>query len=215
MKFILSLLSVTAIGILHVHAADPITLTLASFNDTKGEPPPPGWVEEEGGVIHRKAKAGDLISKDEYSSFTIEWEWKVAPGANSGLKYWVNKFGKGWLGIEYQMIDDERHPDANKGESHSHATASLYDLKGPSEDKPVKPAGEWNTSKVVIQDGVIQHYLNGKLVAEEDTKTQDWKDRVAKSKFKSVQGFAPGKGHFLLQDHGDEVWFKNIRVTPM
>jgi hypothetical protein len=214
MKSILTLLFVAVLCASHAFAADPITLTLASFNDTKGNPPPPGWVEEEGGIIHRKEKSGDLISKDEFSSFTIEWDWKIAEGGNSGLKYWVNQFPKGgWLGIEYQMIDDERHPDAKKGDNH--CTASLYDLKKPDSDKHVNPAGEWNSSKVIVKDGVIQHYINGKLVAEEDTKTPDWEECVARSKFKNVKGFAPGKGHFLLQDHGAEVWFKNIKVTPL
>jgi 3-keto-disaccharide hydrolase len=197
-------------------AADPVALTLNDFTDTKGAPPPPGWVTETDGTIHRIAKSGDLISKQDYSSFQIEWEWKVAEGANSGLKYWVNNFPKGdkpnWLGIEYQMIDDDRHPDAKKGDNHN--TASIYDIKGRIDDAPVKPAGQWNTSKVIVKDGKIQHFLNGMLVDEADTTTDEWKAAIAKSKFAKVQGFAPGKGRFLLQDHGDEVWFKNIRVTP-
>lgn len=196
-------------------AADPVTLTLQDFTDIKGEAPPAGWVTEADGTIHRTAKSGDLISKKEYTSFEIEWEWKVAEGGNSGLKYWVENFGKSgakpnWLGIEYQMIDDERHADAVRGNSHN--TASIYDIKGRDAGAPTKPAGQWNTSKVVAKDGKIEHYLNGKLVDEADTKSEDWKERVAKSKFAKNEGFAPGKGHFLLQDHGDEVWFKNIRV---
>jgi hypothetical protein len=119
----------------------------------------------------------------------------------------------GWLGIEYQMIDDDRHPDAHHGDNHD--TASFYDLKAVDKGKPVKPAGEWNTSKVIARDGKLQHFLNGKLVGEVDTKSDEWKECVAKSKFKNVEGFAPGHGHFLLQDHGDEVWFKNIRVMPL
>jgi hypothetical protein len=197
-------------------AGEPVTLTLKDFTNTKGEPPPPGWVTEADGTIHRAAKSGDLISKMECSDFTIEWEWKLADGANSGLKYWVNNFGKSadkpnWLGIEYQMIDDARHADAKRGDDHN--TASFYDIQARSDGSTVKPAGEWNTSKIVSEGGKLQHYLNGKLVGEADTKGDAWKSGIAKSKFSKVQGFAPGKGHFLLQDHGDEVWFKNIRVT--
>jgi len=194
-------------------AADPVTLTLADFTDAKGEKPGAGWVAEDGGVIHRAARQGDLISVKEYTDFTIEWDWKISNGGNSGLKYWVNKGAKGgWLGIEYQMIDDERHPDAHKGD-HNHSTASFYDLKSVNAEKSLKPAGEWNTSKVIVKDGKLQHFLNGTLVGEMDAKGSELKERVAKSKFRNTEGFAPGHGHFLLQDHGDEVWFRNIRVT--
>jgi hypothetical protein len=195
-------------------AAEPVALSLKDFTDAKGGAPAATWVAEADGSIHRTSKAGDLISKLEYSSFEIEWEWKVAEGANSGLKYWVTAAPKGGVvGVEYQMIDDQRHPDAKKGDNHN--TASIYDIKGAAPDKAVKPAGEWNQSKVIVKDGVIQHFLNGKLAVEADTKGDDWKQRIAKSKFSKMPGFAPGKGKLLLQDHGDEVWFKNIRITPL
>jgi hypothetical protein len=214
MKHFLAVLLIAA----SLHAAEPVSLTLADFTDSKGGPPPAGWVAGSDGTIHRAAKAGDLISKGEYASFELEWEWKVAPGANSGLKYWVNNFGKSadkpsWLGIEYQMIDDAKHADALRGDSHN--TASIYDIKGAAKDKAAKPAGEWNTSKVVIKDGKIEHFLNGKPAVDADSSSADWKERIAKSKFSKVQGFAPGKGHLLLQDHGDEVWFRNIRVKTL
>ncbi len=212
MKYALLLLLTTSA----LYAAEPVALSLQDFTDTKGNPPPAGWVTEPDGSIHRTAKSGDLISKKDYSDFVIEWEWKVAEGANSGLKYWVTNFGKSeakpdWIGIEYQMIDDDRHEDAKRGDSHN--TASIYDIKGRSEGAPVKPAGQWNTSKVVAKGGKVQHYLNGTLVAELDRNSDEWKERLAKSKFAKRVDFAPGKGRFLLQDHGDEVWFKNIRVT--
>ena len=111
------------------------------------------------------------------------------------------------------MIDDERHPDAHHGDNHS--TACIYDIKAAIPDKPGKPAGEWNTSKFILKDGKIQHFLNGVLVVEADSNSPEWKELIGKSKFKNVKGFAPGNGHFLLQDHGSEVWFKNIRVTPL
>lgn len=194
-------------------AAEPGTLTLADFTDTNNAAPSGGWSTDGDGTIHLVGKGGgSLISKEEYANFTLEWEWKVAPGGNNGIKYWVTKVGgKEWLGIEYQMIDDEKHPDGIKGGSHT--TGSIYDIKEPAKDKAAKPAGEWNQSKIVVQDGKIEHWLNGRLAAEADTKSADWKERIAASKFKNKEGFAPGKGHLMLTEHGDETWFRKIRLT--
>ncbi|MEZ0389789.1 MAG: DUF1080 domain-containing protein [Verrucomicrobium sp.] len=204
------------LGTTLLRAAEPVTLTLEDFTDDKGAKPAAGWAVESDGSIHRVAKAGNIISKKEYSSFEVEWDWKLAEGGNSGIKYWVNKFEKGgWLGIEYQMIDDSRHADANKGGG-THSTASFYDIKAPAADKAVKPAGEWNHSKVIVaKDGKIQHWLNGKLATEIDSKSEEWTAGIGKSKFKAVTGFAPGKGKLMLTDHGDEVWWKNIKVTEL
>ena len=91
MKHLLTFFSALTLCAGCLHAADTVTLWLDDFTDTKGEKPAAGWVQEDG-VIHRKEKAGDLISKGEYSNVQVEWEWKIAPGGNSGLKYWVNKF---------------------------------------------------------------------------------------------------------------------------
>ena len=198
-----------------LNAAEPVTLTLADFTDSKGAPPAAGWAVESDGTLHLSGKgAGALISKQEYANFELEWEWKVGPGGNNGIKYWVNKFEKGgWLGVEYQMIDDEKHADAIKGDNHN--TASIYDIKGAAKDKAVKPAGEWNISKIVVKDGKIEHWLNGKLAVSADIASEEWKAGVAKSKFKAVEGFAPGKGRIMLTEHGDETWFRNIRLKAL
>jgi hypothetical protein len=194
-------------------AADAVTLTLADFTDAHGAAPSGGWSTDADGTIHLAGKGGgNLISKNEYENFTLEWEWKVAPGGNNGVKYWVTKVGgKEWLGIEYQMIDDAKHPDGIKGGSHT--TASIYDIKEPAKDKAAKPAGEWNTSRIVVQNGKIEHWLNGQLAAEADTKSDEWKARIAASKFKNKEGFAPGKGRLMLTEHGDETWYRKIRLT--
>ncbi|MCB1086218.1 MAG: DUF1080 domain-containing protein [Verrucomicrobiae bacterium] len=192
-------------------AADPVKLTLADFTDGNGAAPSGGWSEEDG-VIHLSGKGGNLISKLEYENFVLEWDWKVSVKGNNGVKYWVTKVGgKEWLGIEYQMIDDSGHPDGLRGGSHT--TASIYDIKETIKEKGLKPAGEWNHSKIVVQDGKIQHWLNGVLAVEADTKTPEWQERIAASKFKSKVGFAPGKGHLMLTDHNDETWFRNLQVT--
>lgn len=193
--------------------ADSATLTLADFTDGNGGKPSAGWVAEEGGVIHLAGKgAGMLISQKEYSDFELTWEWKLAEGGNNGIKFWVTKVGgKEWLGIEYQMIDDLKHADGLRGGSHN--TGSIYDIVDSAKDKILKPVGEWNSSRIVVKDGKIEHYLNGKLCSSADTKTDDWKERIAKSKFKNKEGFAPGHGKLMLTEHGDPTWFRNIRVT--
>ena len=194
-------------------AVEPVQLRLADFTNVNGEAPTGGWKAEADGVIHLAGKGGgNLLSKSEYKNFVLEWEWKLNAKGNNGIKYWVTKIGgKEWLGIEYQMIDDSGHPDGLKGGSHT--TASIYDIKEPVAGKLVKPAGEWNTSKIVVQDGKLQHWLNGALASEADTTTPEWKAMIAKSKFKNKEGFAPGQGKIMLTEHGDETWFRNIRIT--
>jgi hypothetical protein len=208
------LLLLTALAFTRIlAAAETVPLTLADFTDTNGGAPSGGWSADADGTIHLVGKGGgNLISKSEYENFTLEWEWKVAPGGNNGVKYWVTKVGgKEWLGIEYQMIDDAKHPDGLKGGSHT--TASIYDIKEPAKDKAAKPAGEWNQSKIVVQNGKIEHWLNGKLAVAADTKSPEWPPLIAGSKFKNKEGFAPGKGRLMLTEHGDETWYRNIRLT--
>ncbi len=201
---------------LPVGAGEPVSLlsgdSLEAWTTKEGEAPAAGWVMK-GGVLHRKEKAGDLISKEEYSNFELEWEWKIAPGGNSGIKFWVTAIGKQMLGIEYQIIDDSGHSDALNNADHT--VGCIYDLVEASSDKKVNPPGEWNSSRVVARDGKIEHWLNGQMVASADTASDDYKERFAKSKYVKYEGFAPGHGKILIQDHGDEVWFRNMRVTRL
>jgi hypothetical protein len=214
MRFIPALLSALCLASA-LHAAGPVVLTIDDFTDDKGGKPSAGWAVESDGSIHRVGKAGNLISKKEYGDFQIEWEWKLAEGGNSGIKYWVNKFPKGgWLGVEYQMIDDNKHADASKGGG-KRSTASFYDIQAPLPGKELKAPGEWNQSKIVAKGGKIEHWLNGKLVGSADTASGAWKEGIAASKFKAVEGFAPGKGKLMLTDHNDEVWWKSIKVTEL
>ena len=194
-------------------AADPVQLGLADFTTLTGEIPAGGWQAEGESIIHLSGKGGgSIISKNEYKNFVLEWDWKLNPKGNNGIKYWVTKVGgKEWLGIEYQMIDDSGHPDGLKGGDRT--TASIYDIKAPLPGKQLKPIGEWNSSKIIVQDGKIQHWLNGILASEADTTTPEWQTLLADSKFKGKQGFAPGQGKIMLTEHGDETWFRNIRIT--
>ena len=189
--------------------------TLTGWTLADGKAPGPGWKVEEGGVLHLEGKgAGFLLSEKEYASFELEWEWKLATGSNNGIKYWVTKVGgKEWLGIEYQMIDDAVHPDGKRGGNHD--TGSIYDLVDSAKDKVMKPIGEWNSSRVLLKDGKIEHWLNGKLCSSVDTKSDEWKACLAKSKFKNKEGFAPGRGKLMLTEHGDPTWFRNIRIREL
>ena len=195
-------------------ASDPVPLSLKDFTSASGGAPGAGWSEENGVIALSGKGAGLLLSKEEYADFELEWEWKLAEGGNNGVKYWVAKVGgREWLGIEYQMIDDSRHPDGLRGGSHT--TASIYALKAAAKDRVIKPVGEWNHSRVVVKNGVIEHHLNGKLASTVDTRSEEWKECVANSKFKNKQGFAPGRGKLMLTEHGNPTWFRNIRIKAL
>jgi hypothetical protein len=205
-----------ALGASRLVAADAVSLfdgkSLAGWTGPDGIKPGTGWVVVDGQLHLNGEKGGNLLSEKEYTNFDLSWEWKVEKGGNNGIKYWVTKINnKEWLGIEYQMIDDKKHPDGMKGGG-THSTASFYDIQAPAEDKPMNPPGEWNASRVVAQDGKLQHYLNGKLVSEADTASDDWKAKIAASKFSKKVGFAPGKGRIMLTDHHDKVWMRNIQI---
>jgi hypothetical protein len=155
----------------------------------------------------------DLITDATYDQFDIKWEWKVAPGGNSGLKYFVLEDQASAIGHEYQMIDDERHPDAKIGPHRQ--TAAFYDVF-PAADRPLKPAGEWNSSEVIVKGNHVEHWLNGKRVLQYELDSAETRAAVAKSKFKDVARFGkPQKGQILIQDHGDQVWYRNVRIKTL
>ncbi len=172
-----------------------------------------GW-EVVDGVIHRKGKSGDIYTAKEYANFEFEWDWKISSGGNSGVKYRVTTYPKsGLLGPEYQMIDDEKHSD---GKLPTHKTGCIYDCFPTIPDKPMKAVGEWNHSKIVVQGSKFEHWLNGTKVSECDTSTPAWDAAVAQSKFKGQPNWAKNPaGKIMLQDHGDEVWFRNLQIKEL
>ena len=189
--------------------------TLASFTNKDGKEPGAGWVVEEGGVIHRKSSSGDLYLAGEYGDFSLEFEWKISEAGNAGVKYRVQAYGKELLGPEYQLLDDDKHPDAKIGARRQ--TAALYDILPPDAGKKkLKPVGEWNSSKIVAKGTKFEHWLNGELVLEVDTTSDIYKKAAAASKFKSHPDFAQNPiGKIFLQDHGDEIWFRNLKVEKL
>jgi hypothetical protein len=198
------------------HAADWTSLfdgkTLAGWTSATGGKPGDGWKVEDG-AIHRAAKAGDMISAKEYKDFEFEFEWKISAKGNSGVKYRVQKSPGGWLGPEYQVLDDKEHPNGKVPDT---TAGSLYEIAAAARDKDLKPVGEWNSSKIIAKGTVLEHWLNGKLTVKIDTTSEEWKKLKADSKFSKMENFAgPDAGHLLLQDHGDEVWFRNLRIREL
>jgi 3-keto-disaccharide hydrolase len=163
---------------------------------------------------------GDLMTVDTFGDFELTWEWKVTPGANSGLKYNVSEElsakeapNHAALGFEYQILDDDRHPD---GKLASHRAGALYDLIAPSRPTHVRPVGEWNQSKLVFRGNHGEHWLNGSKLLEFDLGTARMDSALAQSKFRSLPWFGERRrGHIVLQDHGDEVYFRNIKVREL
>ena len=211
-----SVLSLFAALTITAAAADPVPLfngkDLTGWTSADGRAAPAGWVAESG-VLHRAGKGGDLYTAREYGDFELSFEWKIAPGGNSGVKYRVTAYPqKGLLGPEYQLLDDTKHPDSKVGPQRQ--TGSLYDLTPPdAAAKKLNPPGEWNTSKIVVKGTRFEHWLNGAKVMEMDTAGAAWKAAHATSKFKGIPEFARNaKGRIMLQDHGDEVWFRNLTI---
>ena len=174
------------------------------------------WVVTDGMLCAGRADgkdthgARDIITTETFDQFELTWEWRVAEGANSGLKYFVLEDMDSAIGHEYQMIDDERHPDAKIGPQRQ--TAALYDVL-PATNRPMKPAGQFNQSKVVVSGMTVEHWLNGTKVLQYELGSAALKQAIALSKFKDIPRFGTRpKSHILLQDHGDAVCFGNIQI---
>jgi hypothetical protein len=155
----------------------------------------------------------DIVATKPYSQFELVWDWRVSAGGNSGLKYFVLEDRDAAIGHEYQLIDDAKHPDAKVGPHRQ--TAALYDVF-PAADRPSKAAGEWNTSRVVARGKDVEHWLNGTKVLSYTLDSPALREAIAKSKFKDVERFGkPQEGLILLQDHGDAVCYRNIKVRAL
>lgn len=183
--------------------------------------PDSGWYISNGELLNDGSGKGNLISKSEYSSFILEWEWRLFDeGGNSGLKYFVketsNDGGKQALGLEYQMLDDDRHEWMIEGKmkpNDFHTTGALYEFFPPSNEKKMSPLGEFNQSRIVSDGNHVEHWLNGVMTVKYERGGDAFLEMKALSKFKDLPDFGLyEQGHFLLQDHQSRVGFRNIRI---
>ena len=174
---------------------------------------PAGWGVE-GGQLKRTTGGGDIVTTASYENFELTWDWNIAKGGNSGLKYNLPDPKKN-VGFEYQLLDDVNHPDGIKG-GRLHQTAGLYDLIEPPADKKINPPGEWNNSRIVAKGNHIEHWLNGAKTVEFELGSDDLKARIAKSKFAKVAKFGEKTSSpILLQEHGAEIAFRSIKLRVL
>jgi len=173
--------------------------------------PDQGWIVGDGALKKvAGVRGGDIITAETFDDFELSWEWRIPPGANNGVKYFITEARGTAVGHEYQMIDDTRVKDP-KG-----ATASFYDVVPPKAGKRPPRIGEWNASRIVVHGNHVEHWLNGDKVLEYELGSPEVLAAVAKSKFKSVPGFgAKLRGHLLLTDHNDEAWFRNLKLREL
>lgn len=181
----------------------------------KTEFPAKGWVIRDGLLLHEtRGGGGDIVTREQYNDFELVWEWRIAPGGNSGVKYNLVQPNEA-VGCEYQLIDDEKNVDATL-HGKTRQTAGLYDVLGPAPDKKTRPAGQWNESKVVVRGNHVEHWLNGTRTLEFEFGSDALKAAFAESKFKSrVDWYQKRSSPILLQDHGDEIAFRNIKIRVL
>ena len=179
----------------------------SQWTKVNGEQVDKGW-SVENGTIYRLAKGGDIITKEKFKDFELTFEWKISKAGNSGIKYRA----RGSLGLEYQVLDDQKHRD-NKNPTHR--AGSLYELVAAPDSKPLKPVGEWNKGRIFVKGNQIEHWLNGEKVVEITWGSEDWKKRFQKSKYHKNEGFGSWEGPILLQDHNDPVWYRNLKIRKL
>ncbi|MCD8166239.1 MAG: DUF1080 domain-containing protein [Bacteroides sp.] len=187
--------------------------------------PAKGWVMEEGILKVLKsdggesANGGDIVTTRKYKNFMLKVDFKITEGANSGIKYFVNpdlNTGVGSaIGCEYQILDDDKHPDAKLGVKGNRTVGSLYDLIPACENKPMRKK-DFNTAVIIVQGNEVEHWMNNVKILEYTRNNQMWNALVNYSKYKDWPNFGNAEeGNILLQDHGDEVWFKNIKIKEL
>ena len=188
--------------------------------------PEGGWVVEDDGTLRvigtgmgeAGGEGGDIVYDQKFHNFRLSLEWKVSEGGNSGIFYLGQEIEGTpiWQSApEMQILDNERHPDAELGVDGNRKAGSLYDLI-PADPQNFRGAGEWNSAEVLVYRGTVVHFQNGEPVLEYHLGTSAWDEMVANSKFAEYEEFGKNQpGYISLQDHGDDVWFRNIKIREM
>jgi len=186
--------------------------TTAGWRGFRQKTLPGGW-QAVNGTLTRVGQAGDIVTIDEFGDFDLMLEWSVPSNGNSGIHYRVSEDDEVmWhQAPEYQIIDNAYKEPLKPGQY----TGANYDLHPPSRDV-TKPIGAWNMTRLIVRGAHVEHWLNGVKVVEYDIASPDFKARVAASKFKAWPQFAASKsGHIALQNHGNEVWYRNLKIRPL
>ena len=192
--------------------------------------PTKGWKISDGLLIEHGSSddgdkdGGDIVTRERFSSFELLADFKITPGANSGIKYFVQSNRdpnsqsdvRPTVGCEFQILDDERHPDAKLGRDGNRKLGALYDLLPASSDKKPIAIGKWNTARIIVRGNHVEHWLNGQQVLAYDRDSTAFRASLDQSKFKDVAGFGTWPdGHILLQDHGNQVSYRNLKLRAL
>lgn len=197
----------------------------AGWKGYKRDDAPGSWEVVDGSLFMNSSMSnrdrGDLLSSQQYEDFHLKLEWKISEGGNSGIFY--RGIETEALDVIYksapemQVLDNDRHPDAKMGVNGNRTAGALYDLI-PPQPQNVRPVGEWNSVEIRVENGTVQHIQNGAMVLEFQLGTQAWRELVAGSKFPDLNPTwvdVPARGYIGLQDHGDDVWYRNIKIKEL
>jgi Domain of Unknown Function (DUF1080) len=187
--------------------------SLAGWRGFKTTTPPAGWKAIDG-LLVRESGGGDLMTVDQYGDFELRLDWRISEGGNSGIMFRVTPEGEEpWhSGPEMQVLDNARHKD---GANPLTSAGSNYALYAPVRDV-TKPVGEWNAVRLIAKGNHVEHWLNDVKVVEYELFSPDWEKRVQASKFGEIPPYGRAKrGHIAIQDHGDRVWYRNIKIKPL
>ncbi len=186
--------------------------TLDGWRGYRRDDVPGGWSVQDGVLAFTPGGGdGDLMTASQYADFELSLEWKVAEGGNSGIFYRATEAERApyWTGPEFQILDNERHADGANPET---SAGSNYALHGPVEDV-TRPVGEWNQARIIVRGAEVEHWMNGVRLLTYELWSDEWRETVMRTKFSEWPGYgmAP-RGHIGLQDHGDPVWYRNIKI---